>query len=227
MPLLPVRTSNFALLHTGVNCRRKDTLHEYQVEPAPELESHLVEMADAGESKAAMQADRDGIVGVDSGNHDMLGGGGGARQELDYQRPTDALAAAVRSHVDAVLDAVTIARPRPEFTERAEPDDARCVPRHDHGKAVLPFRIEPGFAACRRKLLFRIDRGRIANDFVVDRQNLRKIVAGGVVYQGRHGRLNPEVHREAAPSLPMRAFSISSHSRSSPAPGPSQRHSLD
>src|SRR6202030_109426 len=104
MPLLLVRIGHFALLHKGVNCRRKDTLHEYQVEPAPELESHLMKMADAGESKAAMQADRDGIVGVDAGNHDMLGAGGGARQELGQQHPPDTLPAAVRAHVDAVLD---------------------------------------------------------------------------------------------------------------------------
>jgi hypothetical protein len=54
MPLLLVGIGYFALLDRGVNCRRKDTLHEYQVEPAPELESHLMKMADADESKAAM-----------------------------------------------------------------------------------------------------------------------------------------------------------------------------
>jgi hypothetical protein len=55
-------------------------------------------LADAGESKAAMQADRHGIVRVDAGDHDMLVQGGGARQELDYQRAPDTLAAAVRAH---------------------------------------------------------------------------------------------------------------------------------
>src|SRR5450631_335148 len=44
----PLCTSN------GGKCRRKDTLHEYQIKPAPELESHLVKMAYGGEPKAAM-----------------------------------------------------------------------------------------------------------------------------------------------------------------------------
>src|ERR1700722_8946576 len=53
---------DFALLHRGINCRRKDTLHEYQVEPSPELECHLMEMTHAGESKTAVQADRHHVI---------------------------------------------------------------------------------------------------------------------------------------------------------------------
>src|SRR5258707_8829726 len=103
----------------------------------------------------------------------MLGAGGGARQELDHQRSPDTLTTAVRAHMDAVLDTVPVARPGPKFAEGTKPGDARSVPRHDQGKTMVRFGIEPSFAAGRRKLLLGIDRGRIANDFVVDRQNLR------------------------------------------------------
>ena len=101
-------------------CRRKDTLHEYQVEPAPELESHFVKVADAGESKTAMQSDRYGIVRVDAGDHDMLMQAGRARQQPGHQSSPDALPAPVGTHVYAVLDAVPIARPRSELAEAAE-----------------------------------------------------------------------------------------------------------
>src|SRR5450631_1664174 len=143
-----------------------------------------MKMADAGESKAAMQADRHRIVRVDAGKHDMLGAGGCAPQEVDHQRAPDPLAAAVRAHVDAVLDTVPIARPCPKLTEGTKAGDARCIPRHDHGKTMSHLVVEPNFAAGRRELLLRIDGGRIANDFVVDLENLRKIVAGRVVDHG-------------------------------------------
>ena len=105
------------LLDAGVNCRRKHTFHEYQVEPAAELESHLPKMTDTDESKVAVQADRDGIVGIDPGNHHMLAHGGGARQELDHEPSPDALPAAVGTHVHAVLRAVPVAGPCPKLTE--------------------------------------------------------------------------------------------------------------
>jgi len=108
----------------------------------------------------------------------------GARQEIGHEGTPDTLPAAVRAHMNAVLDTVPIAGPRPKLTEGAEPGDARCVPYHDHGESLCHFGIEPGFAAGLGELLLRIDRRRIANDFVVDRQDLRKIAAGRAVDHG-------------------------------------------
>ena len=86
-------------------------MHEDQVEPAPEFESHFVKMTDDGKSKAAVQADRHLIVRVDTGNHHVLTHVGGAAQEFDHQGPPDTLSSAVRANVDAVLDTVPVTRP--------------------------------------------------------------------------------------------------------------------
>src|ERR1700722_4149264 len=111
----------------------------------------------------------------------MLGAGGGACQELPYERPPHTLPAAIRAHVHAVLDTVPIARPCPKVTERAKPGDPRCIPRHDQRKTLPHLGIEPGLTPRRRVLFLRVDGGRIANDFVVDRENLRKIAASRAV----------------------------------------------
>jgi hypothetical protein len=102
-------------------------------------------------------------------------------QELGDHRASDTLPTPVRAHVDAVLDAVPIARPCPKLAESAEAGDAGNIPRHDQRESMRGLGIEPSRAARRREFLFRIDGGRIADDFVVDRQNLRQIVAGRVV----------------------------------------------
>src|ERR1700685_1664631 len=129
------------LLDAGVNCRRKHTFHEHQVEPAAELESHFPKMTDADESKAAVQADRDGVVGIDPRNHHMLAHGDGASQELDHQPPPDALPAAVAAHVDTVLHAEPVAGPCPKFTEGSKPGYPFGVPRHDQREAVADLGI--------------------------------------------------------------------------------------
>src|SRR5271170_3007680 len=113
-----------------------------------------MEMADAGESEAAMQADRNTIVRIDAGDHDMLAHAGGAHHERGKQCSADALTAAVRANVDAVLDTVPVSRPRPKLAEGAESGDARSIPRHDHWKAMFHLGVEPRRAAGLGELQF-------------------------------------------------------------------------
>ena len=68
-------------------------------------------------------------------------------EQRQHERPADAAAAAIRAHVDAVLDAVPIAGPCAKLAERAESEDARmhrCATRT--GKPARGFGVEPGFA---------------------------------------------------------------------------------
>ena len=90
-----------------------------------------MKMPGGGKSKAAMQADRHCVIRVDAGNHHVFAHAGGSRQELRHQRPPYALAAAIRAHVNAVLDTVPISRPCPKFAEGPEPGDARGIPGDD------------------------------------------------------------------------------------------------
>src|SRR6185312_2269242 len=165
MPVLPGYRA--ALLQCR-RCRRKHTLHENQVEPAPELESHLVEMADGREPKAAVQADGRRVVRIDAGNHHMLAHVGGAPQELSDQGPAQSLAAPVRAHVHAMLDAVPVARPCAKLAEAAESHDARSVPRHDDRETKPHLGVEPCLAASRGEFLLGVNGRRMADDLVVD-----------------------------------------------------------
>src|SRR5271154_1750266 len=108
-------------------CSRKATLQEQQIEPAAELESHLVEMPSRGKPQAFVQLDRRAIVGIDARDHDVLVHGRGSAHELNDQRSADALAAPVATHMDAVFHAIAIARPRSKFAETAKAGNAGCV----------------------------------------------------------------------------------------------------
>jgi len=83
-----------------------------------------MKMTDDREPQALMQADGYLVVGIDAGDHDMLGAGGRARQEFNHELPADSPTTAVRAHVNAMLDAMPIAGPCAKLAEGGEPNDA-------------------------------------------------------------------------------------------------------
>src|SRR6185437_13381377 len=109
------------------------------------------------------------------------------------------LAAPVRAHVHAMLDAVPVARPCAKLAEAAESHDARSVPRHDDRETKPHLGVEPCLAASRGEFLLGVNGRRMADDLVVDRQYLRQIAPGSVVDGGRHD--GPRV----SPGLPIAA----------------------
>ena len=128
-----------------------------------------------------MQADGHGIVGIDARDHDVFAQGSGPRQKFDHQRSADALAAAVGTNMDAMLDAVAIARRRAKFAEGAEPYDARGVPGNHEWEAVLDLGVKPSDAALLSEFHIRVHGGGVANDFIVNRQNFGEILTSGII----------------------------------------------
>jgi hypothetical protein len=125
-------------------------------------------MAGLGEPQAFVQLDRRRIVGIDARDHDVLVHGRGPAHELNDQGPADALAAPVGTHMDAVLHAIAIARPRSKFAETTEAGNAGCVTRDDERKAAGQFRRKPSLAALLGQFDLLVHGGRVANHFVVD-----------------------------------------------------------
>jgi len=120
------------------------------------------------ESQAFMQLDGCGVVGVDAGDHDVLLHGRCLIHEFDHQQPANTPTAAVDPNMNAVFDAVLIARRRAKFAKSAKSGDARCIFGNNKRKAPGALGIEPGGAVLRREFDLPVDGGRGANHFVVD-----------------------------------------------------------
>src|ERR1700748_3644163 len=159
-------------------CSRKATLQEHQVEPAAELESHLVEMPGLGKAQALMQLDRSGILGIDPGDHDVLLHGSCPAHQLDQQRPADALAAAVGTHMNAVLHGIAVARPRAKLAETAEAGNARRIARDQEREAARKLCGKPRLAAFLGQFDLLVDGSRVADHFVIDLQDFGEFGSG-------------------------------------------------
>jgi hypothetical protein len=131
------------------------------------------------EAQTFMQFDGHGIVGIDTGDHDVLLHCRCLIHELNHQLSANALTAPVGADMNAVLHTVLIAWRRAKFAKSPEAGNTRCILSDDEGKAAGAFGIEPGGAAFRGQLDFGIDRRRRANHFVVDAQDSREIFACG------------------------------------------------
>jgi hypothetical protein len=157
--------------------RSEGQLQKYQVEPAPEFESHLMETPHHHEAQTLMQADGGGVFCIHPGDHDVLAHVLAEPDELDDERPADARTAAIGPHMDAVLNGVSIARPSAKLAERPEPHDSGGIARDDEWKPKPRFSVEPDFASLRRELHLRVDCRGIANDLVVDREDLVQLLS--------------------------------------------------
>src|SRR3954469_2237968 len=130
--------------------RVQNALHENEVAPAAEFTSDLGHARDLDKAGACMQPDRSTIAAVDAGDQHMFAERGrGGNQFVDENA---AMAAPTVPGVDvnAVLDAVTIARPGPEIAERPVAENVGAFGGDENGIAECAAGLHPdqpvGFA---------------------------------------------------------------------------------
>src|SRR5687767_7758709 len=99
----------------------KQQLQEHQVQPPPELETHLAQVPDALEAQPLVEADRAVVIGIHTGHHDMLAEPAGARDQRRHQRLPDTAPAPVGPDVNGMLDRIAIPGPDAKVAEAREP----------------------------------------------------------------------------------------------------------
>ena len=99
------------------------------------------------EAQAFMQLDGHGIVGINTGDHDVLMHSRCLIHEFNHQLSANALTAPVAADMNAVFDAVLIARRRAKFAKSPKSGNARCISSDYEGEAPGAFGIEPDGAA--------------------------------------------------------------------------------
>src|SRR5439155_3761377 len=106
---------------------RQKPLQLHHVEPPAELAAHFALGADELETAAAMQRDRSLVTSDDAGDDRVEAVLAGQLDDRLEQQAPDALALAVASHVDRVLDARRVRRPVAVARQRGEAHDVAVV----------------------------------------------------------------------------------------------------
>src|SRR5882757_9828625 len=81
--------------------------------------------------------------------------------------------------VDAVLDAVAIARPGPEIAERPVAENVEAFGGDENGIAECASGLHPGQPAGFAIRLLRPDRSRVGDHFVIDHRDRRDVLLRG------------------------------------------------
>src|ERR1700682_3338213 len=84
----------------------EESLHEQQIQPAPELVTHLAEFACRREAESRVKANRRGVRCVDAADHDVLVQCDGAGEQRFHQLSTDPGPSPIGPYMDTVLDCV-------------------------------------------------------------------------------------------------------------------------
>lgn len=164
--------ARFVSAVAGLSRRGQDQLIKFEIQPATEFETRLLDARAMDEAQAAMQGDAGGVGGVDAADHHvviLLGGGGDGFAE---QSLTKALLAETLVDVHRVLDRIFIGR---EGAKGAITGEAHEFPRvingADHGVVAFRFRLEPGLHHGGRARLVVVERGGVDDGFVQDGEN--------------------------------------------------------
>src|SRR5688572_8658404 len=192
-------------------CRSiENELVEIEIEPAAELEAGVPDTAAELESESLVERDADVVGGIDAANHVVILLFSRSRDERLEQQFPDAPSTAVLVHVDRVLDGVLVGRPVSEWAVRREPEQTvLIVDRADHRILPLLLGIEP---ACHHRHGARtvvVERRRMLDRFVQDRENLLRPAAITV----------DQSHAHVSGGSPRPYFDARAH-----APGPGVPH---